>query len=90
MKNEITGKYDKITIQREFDIIATTVKQLQEQTSPSKVDPKGASEESFQRQLQDVQAKNQKLEMDLQEIKAEFKEYKIENQTYKSQFLKME
>ncbi|TNV84338.1 hypothetical protein FGO68_gene7451 [Halteria grandinella] len=90
VKNEIMGKFDKITIQREFDIVASTVKQLQEQVAPGKIDPKGASEESFQRQLQEVQSRNQKLEMDLQEVRHDFKEYKIENQNYKSQFQRLD
>jgi hypothetical protein len=83
LKQEILGKCDRIIVQREFDVVATTVKQVQEQITPSKVDPKGASEESFQKQLHDVQIQKQKLEIELQEERQDFKEYKIEYQNYK-------
>ena len=40
---EIAGKFDKAAITKEFEIMATTLKQLQDSCTPDKVDSKGPS-----------------------------------------------
>ncbi len=58
--------------------------------NPTKIDPKGPSEETFSRQLLEANKKMQKLETDLSTIKAEFREYRIEHDNYKKQAEKYE
>lgn len=62
--------------------MATAIKQVQENVSPMKVDPK-FSEDSFQKQLFEAQQKVQKLELELKEVKYEYREYRVENDGYK-------
>ena len=90
IKLEIAGKFDKLAVTKEFEILATTLKQLQETVTPAKIDPKGASEESFQKQLLEANKKTQKLETEMKDLKFEFKEYKIENDNFKMQAEKLD
>ena len=90
IKLEIAGKFDKLAVTKEFEILATTLKQLQETVTPTKIDPKGASEESFQKQLLEANKKTQKLETEMKDLKFEFKEYKIENDNFKMQSEKLD
>ena len=85
IKLEIAGKFDKTVITKEFEIMATTLKQLQESCTPTKIDPKGPSEETFSRQLMEANKKVQKLETDLSTIKSEFREYRVEHDNFKKQ-----
>jgi len=52
-------KFDKAVIVREFEILSTSMKQVQEALNTSKIDPSGPSPESFQKQLYEL---NQKLQ----------------------------
>lgn len=85
IKLEIAGKFDKTVITKEFEIMATALKQLQESCTPNKIDPKGPSEETFSRQLLEANKKVQKLETDLSTIKSEFREYRVEHDNFKKQ-----
>ncbi len=40
-------KFDKAVITREFEVLATSMKQVQESVSTSKIDPSGPSPEGF-------------------------------------------
>ena len=40
-------KFDKAVIVREFEVVATSMKQVQEALNSSKIDPSGPSPEGF-------------------------------------------
>ena len=83
IKSEVGMKFDKAVIVREFEVVATSMKQVQEALNSSKIDPSGPSPEGFQKQMYEANQKIQGLEGQLKETKNEYKEYKIENEVFK-------
>jgi len=43
----MNGKFEKTLIVKEFEVLATALKQIQESVNPGKIDPAGASEASL-------------------------------------------